>query len=301
MNGSPDVQRVRRITVVGLVLNVLLTLSKLIVGAVCASQALIADGVHSFSDLATDFAVIIGVRYWSAPPDEEHPYGHGKIETMITAFIAVLLGLVGFSIGANALVSWRETGETVGKGALAIALFSIVSKEILFRVTKRTAREVHSPALEANAWHHRSDAISSIPVAVAVTVACFRPDWYWVDKLGALIVSAFILYSAWEILRPTLGILADRTAKDLCGKVVKCGLAVEGVKAIHRVRVRSCGQLWLVDLHVLVDGELTVSVGHDISTQVQDRLLASGLGIVDAVAHLEPYTQGSCSNPAPAK
>jgi len=289
MNETLEVCRIRFITMVGLMLNVLLAIAKFVVGAYCNSQALVADGVHSFSDLATDVAVIIGVRYWSAPPDEDHPYGHGKIETMVTASIGLLLGMVGLSIGADALITWNATGESVGAGALAIALFSIVSKEILFRLTKRTAREVHSPALEANAWHHRSDAVSSIPVAVAVAVAFVLPDCYWVDKLGALIVSTFILYSAWEILRPTLGILSDRAATDLCGQVVKCGLAVAGVKAIHKVRVRSCGQLWLVDLHVLVDGHLSVTEGHNISTAVQNRLLESNLGIVDAVAHLEPY------------
>ena len=192
------VHEVRRVTYAGMAVNIAIAVLKGCVGVVFSSQALFADAVHSLSDLVTDFAVVLGVRYWSAPADEEHPYGHGKIEALVTLFIAIALVVVAYELGAHA-VRTLVSGESSVPGlpALFVALVSVASKEWLFRWTRRAARKIASPALEANAWHHRSDAISSIPVAIAVVVAHVWPSLAWVDAVGAVLVALFILHVAW--------------------------------------------------------------------------------------------------------
>ena len=205
-HGTAMVRRVRFVTLIGLGVNVLLTAAKAVGGIVFRSQALIADAVHSLSDLATDLAVIFGVKYWSAPPDSSHPYGHGKIETLVSAFIGIALALVALGLVSDAVATLRSENDSGGPGlpAFFIALFSVFSKEWLFRWTRREARKLNSKAVEANAWHHRSDAISSIPAAIAVSLAYFFPDLHFIDPVGAILVSFFIFHAAWKIVKPTL-------------------------------------------------------------------------------------------------
>ena len=283
------VEKIRRVTYAGMVVNVAIAALKGCAGVVFSSQALFADAVHSLSDLVTDVAVVLGVRYWTAPADEEHPYGHGKIEALVTLFIALALVVVAYELGAHAVRS-LAAGETTAPElpALFFALISIVSKEWIFRWTRRVARAVKSQALEANAWHHRSDAISSIPVALAVVVAYAFPSFAWVDAAGAILVALFIVRVSWEISCPSLQVLIDAEIGDKSAAVAAIARNVNGVVQVHKVRVRRYGGAYAADLHVHVNAALSVAEGHDIGHAVSDALLASDLGVVDAVVHVEP-------------
>lgn len=249
MNGN-KVSEASRITLYGSLVNILLSAGKLAAGIACRSQALAADGIHSLSDLATDVMVLVGVRYWSAPPDKSHPYGHAKIEAIVTAAIGLLLALVGGGIAWNAVISlWNGgSGRETGMPALFVALASIILKELLYRWTKRCGKRIGSAALEANAWHHRSDALSSIPVAASICATCFFPALGFLDAAGALLVSVFIVYSAWTIVKPTFDELTDANIVDT-EAIRRICLSVSGADEVHAIRTRKYGNMLQVDLH----------------------------------------------------
>lgn len=287
--GKSEIEKVRRVTCAGMAINVVLAASKAIAGVYCSSQALVADAVHSVSDMVTDVAVVLGVRFWAAPADDEHPYGHGKIEALVTLFISLALVLVAFELGAHAVRSLVHGRYTVpGLAALFIAIASVILKEWMFRWTRRVAREVSSPATEANAWHHRSDALSSIPVALAVLVARLFPNLSWLDPAGSILVSLFILHVAWEIMRPALQELVDAEMERKSAEVAEVARAVAGVRDVHKVRSRRYGGAFAADLHIHVDPSLSIAEGHAIGHAVQDALFNSRLNVMDAVVHVEP-------------
>jgi len=289
MKTSETIGQVRRVTYAGMAVNILVAVLKGIGGIVYSSQALFADAIHSLSDLVTDLAVILGVRYWAAPADEEHPYGHGKIEALVTLFIALALVVVAYELGFHAVKSLLAgEAKAPDKIAFFLAVVSVISKEWLYQWTHRVAQAVKSPALEANAWHHRSDAMSSVPVAIAVAVAYFFPKLAWMDAAGAILVSGFVLFVAWEIAKPSLQELIDAEIDDKATEVEKLARTVPGVLEVHKVRARRYGGAFAADLHVHVDPKLSIAAGHDIGHAVQDALLASDLAVTDAVIHVEP-------------
>ncbi|MBN1521491.1 MAG: cation transporter [Candidatus Aureabacteria bacterium] len=290
---SPGGDDVIRVTWVGVIVNVVLAGLKLILGVLGSSQAVIADAVHSLSDLGTDCAVLCGYKFWSAPADECHPYGHQKIETIITAFIGILLGVAALGIGYHAIVTVRgEHLRQPGWVAFLAAVFSIFSKEILYRWTVKVGRRAGSSAVIANAWHHRTDALSSIPVAAAVAVAAFSPNWSFIDHIGALVVSIFILHTAWTITRSALSQLADEGVSEKERKeIYDVALATEGVKSVHAVRSRRMGAGIYIDLHIMVDGDLSVTQGHKISGLVKYRLREIIQDVIDVIIHLEPFEE----------
>ena len=284
------IRTVQLVTVVGMVLNLTLVFAKAAGGWFFYSQALFADAVHSLSDLITDFALIFGVKYWSAPPDRMHPYGHGRIETLVSAFIGLSLAAVAVGLAWDAIGTLRHGAEHGPAGfAFLIAVFSIVSKEWLFRWTLAKARAVRSTAMEANAWHHRSDALSSIPAAVAIALAFFFPNLRFVDSLGAILVSCFILYAAWTIVRPSLQELSEAgVSPEDQAKIYRMAASLPGIIGAHALRTRNAGGAIWADIHIIVDPDMTVREGHDLSHQVRDLLVNSDLNIVDVVVHLEP-------------
>ncbi len=284
------VRTVQFVTIVGMVLNVVLVFAKAAGGLVFYSQALLADAVHSMSDLVTDLAVIFGVKYWSAPPDHSHPYGHGRIETLVSAFIGIALAAVAVGLASDAVGTLRHGSEHGPAGfAFVIALFSVISKEWVFRWTRAKARVVRSVAMEANAWHHRSDAISSIPAAAAIALAYFFPKLRFIDPVGAIVVSGFILYAAWKIIQPTLIELSEAgVSKEDQAKIYRMAASLPGVIGAHALRTRNNGGAIWADIHIIVDPDMTVREGHDLSHQVRDLLVNSDLNIVDVVVHLEP-------------
>ena len=280
---------IRRVTVAGAVMNVLLALAKLAGGIWASSQALVADAVHSLSDLFTDAAIIVGVKYWVMPADKEHPYGHGKIEGAVTALIGVTVAVVAVEIawdGVKTLV-WGEP-KTPGLAACCVALASVAVKEALYRWTHAVARRRNSPATEANAWHHRSDAISSLPVAAAVAVAHFWPSLKWLDAVGAVLVGGFILHVAWRIVKPAFEGLTDANCDEATAEIERIALGVKGVRGVHHVRTRRYGGTIQADLHVQVDRNVSLIDGHAIGHDVKAAVLAAGIGVTDATIHVEP-------------
>jgi cation diffusion facilitator family transporter len=283
--------RVSRVGWVGLLCNLALAAAKAAAGILGHSQAVLADALHSLTDSVTDIAVILGVRYWTAPADEDHPHGHGRIETLITVVIGLAIGAVAIGMGTQAIRGLRHAPELAPSGiALVVALISIAVKEILYRWTARVGREVRSPALVANAWHHRSDAVSSIPAAVAVAVTLIDPEWAVVDRVGAVVVCLLILQASWRILRPALDQLIDAGAPAADRRrIEELALQVDGVEAAHAVRTRFVGADLAVDLHVEVDGGLSVAEGHVIAVAVRRKLLEDGPNVNDAVVQIEPH------------
>jgi cation diffusion facilitator family transporter len=292
---AQHISQVQRITIIGLAVNLFLFVLKLVLGFLGSSQAVIADAFHSLSDITTDLAILFGVKFWSAPPDEDHPYGHRRMEAIVTAVIGIALGIVALEIGYNALASMQDVHlKPPGKIALVGVVISIVFKEILYHWTKAVGIRAKSSALLANAYHHRSDAISSILVLIAVAIAAIYPNLAFIDNVGALVVSLFILKISWQIIVPAISELADQGASDKDRKKISAiAMGIKGVESVHAIRTRKLGSGLYVDLHVLVDGGMTVRMGHVISESVKCELIEKGPTILDVVVHLEPHVDSS--------
>ena len=313
LRGDPNrqvIHEVSCVTWVGVAVNVALTAVKTVGGILGSSSVLLADAVHTVSDLATDAAILIGVRYWSAPADAEHPHGHRKIETMITLAIGVALAAVGVGMGWNSaeklirvaagqppVVQAMGVSWYLGLGA---ALSSIVGKEILYRWTVWKGIRLGSSALLANAWHHRSDAFSSIPAVLAIAGqglgAHFGRDLWYLDPLGTLVVCVMLVQAAWGVVNPTLSTLLDESAdRKLCSAIRQVVLETPGVLDAHRIRTRVIGANAVeVNLHITVNKDITVLEGHAIASNVQCAVIRLGVDAqarpVDVMVHVEPGT-----------
>lgn len=290
MENIQHINQVRRITWIGLAVNLFLAVLKFTVGFLGNSQAVMADAVHSLSDMSTDLAVILGVKYWSAPADEDHPYGHQRIETIITGMIGFSLVIVAFGIGYNALLTMRDVDiKQPGWIALVGIAVSIVLKEGLYHRTIAVGKRTKSSALMANAWHHRSDALSSIPALIAVAAAAVHPGLAFIDRVGALIVALIIIKVSWSILHPAISELADRGAsqKDR-EKIASIVAGIDGVRDVYAIRTRRMGAGLFADIHIMIDGKMTIWQGHHISEAIKHELIANGPEILDVLVHLEP-------------
>ena len=289
---SDNVSHISKVTWVGLLANMSLSILKIIAGILGHSRAVVADGLHSFSDLVSDIAVLVGVRLWSAPADDKHPYGHQRYETVITLVIGLMMMATGIGIGLDAFHAWQEgKSHQANLIALGAALVSVVIKELLFHWTLHKGKKINSSALIANAWHHRSDALSSVPAALAVLGSMFLPGMLWIDLVGAGLISLFILYSAFGICAPALGSLVDSGAsKDITDQLQELASSIEGVRGIHRLRTRHHGGLF-VDLHLYVDANLTVHQGHEIALEVESLLMREGDNVIEVLIHIDPWSQ----------
>ncbi len=281
---------VRRVTWVGLFMNLILSALKGSIGIISGSQSLVADGVHSLSDSTTDLALLIGVRFWSAPPDRGHPHGHGRIETMVSLFIGLLLAAVAFGLGYRAIVSIQDADSVPpGMPAFWVALVSLLVKEGLYRWNAAVARRVKSSALLANAWHHRSDALSSVPVAIAVLANRLFPDLTYLDQIATVIVAVLLAKASWDIAYPAYRQLIDAGADgEVMDQLIRTALETEGVEEVHALRSRDIGPGLQIDLHALVDPNITVQEGHDIAIKIRNRLQDSNNDVVDVLVHIEP-------------
>ncbi len=288
MNTENSTGQMTRVTVVGAVLNILLAAVKLAAGSVVGSPALVADGAHSLSDLATDAFVIVGARVSSRPPDESHTYGHGMYETLAASLVGVALIAVGVVIAWEAGLSlYRHETIIAGYPVLAVAVVSIASKEWIYRVTQRVARRLGSPALSANAWHHRSDAMSSVAVLVGAIAGLF--GWEHGDQVAAVAVGAMVsLVGA----RALFGTLVDFTEKSIPAKereiIARAVENVPGVRGWHRLRTRMVGREVFMDIHVLVDARLSVARAHEIVNTVESTVRGSLDRPVNLLVHYEP-------------
>ena len=286
-----DSFEVRRVTWVGLGWNVILSVGKFFAGYFGGSQALVADAIHSASDFATDIAVIVGSRFWNSPPDSRHPYGHRRFETLISVGIGLAVCAVGIALGYNAIISLKDGVRSNPEWIAAVMAFaSIIVKEILFRYTQSKGKTIRSLALEANAWHHRSDAYSSIPVLVAVLGGIIVPDLWFADSIGAIVVAGFILHSGFEIAWPGIHQVEDEGDSDeIIEKLQNIALSCPNVISIHGFRTRYVGSDLHVDLHVVVPAEMTLLAAHDLAEEVERRIIDAGENVVDALVHVDPF------------
>ncbi len=273
-----------------LALNAVLSCFKILLGLMGQSQTLVADGIHSLSDCITDMGILLGVRYWTAPADERHPYGHWRLESLVTIAIG---GSLLFVAGGLIFQAWQSvrtaTATTPAWYTLVAAMLTLGSKELMFHWTKRKAQTFHSSALLANAWHQRSDALSSLPAVLAIAAAMIFPNLTFIDPLGSVIVSMFIFAAALKIMAGAMGSLMDESLPPNKQTTIEAAVcAVPGVTSAHAIRSRRNGPGYFLDLHVLVPGDLTVRKSHDIARNVRQKLMHGDYDILDAIIHIEP-------------
>lgn len=282
VNREEDAARERgiyRVTLVGSVANLLLLIFKFVAGIVGHSAAMLADAVHSLSDFVTDIIVLVFVRISSKPEDEGHDYGHGKYETLATAIIGIILVLVGFGIFWNGVQSiWSflqgESLSEPGMLALVAAVVSIVVKELLYQYTVLRGKSLNSQAVVANAWHHRSDALSSIGTAVGIGGAILLgPAWRVLDPIAAVVVSGFIMKVAVQLLIPCLDELLEKSLPaEVENKIVETILSFPGVSSPHHLRTRRIGSNYAIEVHVRMDGHISLEEAHRTATQIELKL-----------------------------
>ena len=279
-----------KVTLVGVLVNTLLILLKLVAGIYGSSQALIADAVHSISDLFTDVVVLIGIKISKKPPDKTHHFGHARIETLASTMVGMALIGTALYIGIEAsLTIYRHTEYHPTTLALFGAGVSIVFKEVLYHYTIRTGRHIKSQLIVANAWHHRSDALSSVAVFIGVAGTQINPSWHILDSFAALLVSFFIVKVGLEILRDALREFTDTAPKpEIIGKIQHCALSVNGVVDTHDLRVRTSGGLYQMEIHIVVDGQLTVLEGHKIAKAVEGCLVEDVGNFGSITIHVDP-------------
>jgi cation diffusion facilitator family transporter len=286
--GKTRLNALTNVTLVGSAVDLVLGVLKIFLGVAENSQALVADGIHSISDLVTYVMVLVAVRQGNKMADEDHPYGHARIETITTVLLALALFLVSFGIVDHALDVLFESGRQVtpGRVALLVVMVSGLSKEYIYRYTMKVAKLHHSPILEANAWHSRTDAISSVMVFVGIAGTMLGyPE---LDALAAIGVAVVIAKVAWDLGAHSVQELVDKgmdrsyldDLEDAVGKT-------HGVKGFHALRTRRMGSSVLVDVHIAVDSMITVSEGHQIAEQVRFGLTQQFPEISDVVVHVD--------------
>lgn len=298
---SHSAQRQReasRVTWLGFFSNLLLFCFKLVAGIVGHSAAMIADAVHSISDFVTDLVVVAGLKVAAKPRDQNHRYGHGKVETLATAFVGMVLLGVGIGIFWSGLLSimghyGSRPIERPGMVALYAALFSILVKEVLYRHSLRVGRRVNSQVVIANAWHHRSDAYSSLGTVAGIGGAIFLgPRWVILDPLAAMVVSVFILKVAFFIVRETLLELIETSLPRQQEKdILQAAGMVDGVHNPHNLKTRKIGNSIAIDLHIEVNARLNVKDAHDITVRLEKKLREEFGPDTHISIHTEPLNQ----------
>jgi len=283
----------RKVTLVGVLVNTFLILLKLVAGIFGSSQALIADAVHSFSDLFTDAVVLVGLKISNKPPDKTHHFGHARMETLASTIVGMALIGTALYIGIDAsLTIYHHTEYHPTTLALFGAGVSIVLKEVLYRYTIRTGRRIKSQLIVANAWHHRSDALSSVAVFIGVAGTQINPSWHILDAFAALLVSFFIVKVGLEILRDALREFTDTAPNpEIIGKIQQCALSVNGVVDIHDIRVRTSGGFYQMEIHIVVDGQMTVLEGHKIAKTVEGCLVEDVGNFDRIIIHVDPENE----------
>ncbi len=279
----------------GVIVNIFLVLIKGSAGILSGSMAMLADALHSAADIAASAVVYVGIRVSSKPADEEHPYGHGKAESIASKIVAIIIIFAGINIGAFSLRALFHTAHPVpGSAALWAALLSVLIKECLFRHTYRIGRDWKCKALIANAYEHRSDAISSLAALLGIGGARLglvfgTPQLFYLDPLAGVVVSIMIIRMGWHIAGQAASELMDgRADAELIEELSSLILGVAGVQELHEIRARAAGPHYLVDLEIGVDEEITVRQGHDVARRVKERLLCEKPEISDVLVHVNP-------------
>ncbi|MDI5889975.1 cation diffusion facilitator family transporter [Halomonas rhizosphaerae] len=292
-------QATRRITFLSAAVNILLGVAKILVGWIVGSAALVADGIHSFSDLVTDGFVLAASHYGHQGPDHDHHYGHGRIETLATLFLGSVLIFVAGGIAWSSLQRLFSAAVIPPPGAWAILLtaLALLSKEWLFHLTLRVARRIGSKMLEANAWHHRSDVLSTGVVMVALVGSQFGATW--IDTVAAVIVGLMVGKVGWDLLWESGRELVDTAlpvaTQEAMRQVAK---SVSGVEGIHDLRTRQSAGHTMLDLHVVVSPRISVSEGHEIGNEVSRRLRNAFPALTDLTFHIDPEDDAGEGDPS---
>jgi cation diffusion facilitator family transporter len=280
-----------RTTFVSIFGNLGLALVKFLAGYFGNSYALIADAIESSSDVLSSILVLFGLKYSTRPADENHPYGHGKAEALVT------FAVVGFLVISATIIAYESIGhirvphKTPKSFTLYILAAIVITKEIFYRIVSKKGDDMNSSSLKADAWHHRSDAITSLMAFIGISIAIFMgPGYETADDWAALLASIFIIYNAWLIFRPALGeILDEHLYDDLVEKIRVIAKTVNGVIDTEKCHVRKTGMVYLVDLHLTVNGDISVTEGHDIAHDLKDTLQRELPEIADVLIHVEPH------------
>ncbi|MEN8907087.1 MAG: cation diffusion facilitator family transporter [Clostridiales bacterium] len=289
-------KEVRKITTLSFVANTILSIIKIYSGIVGKSSAMIADGIHSFSDFLTDIIVIIGIKFTQQPEDSCHNYGHGKYETIATAIISIFLSVVGFNIFKSGITNiiFVINGGSIAKPGyitLIVAFISIISKELLYQYTLIVAKKINSPSMKANAWHHRSDSFSSMGTLIGIGGAILLGNqWTVLDPIASIVVSLLIFKVSFDILLPALSELTESSLNDSeKNKILETIKNCSEIKGFHKLRTRKVGNKSIIEFHILVDENLNIKIAHGISTQLEQELKVF-FGYTSIITiHIEPY------------
>ena len=288
-------KEIARVTLTGRIVNLLLVGLKAVAGIVGHSAAMISDAVHSLSDFVTDIVVLIFVRISGRPQDEDHDYGHGKYETVATLFIGLALAAAAIGIvvnGAGKLARWLQGEDLPSPGKLALwaALISIITKELLYQYTRIKGRKLNSKALEANAWHHRSDALSSIGAAIGIGGAIILGNrWTVLDPLASIVVGAMLVKVAWDLLGPSFGELTDSSLPASTEQeMLQIISSVEGVEDPHNLRTRRIGNRIAAEVHIRLDGNQSLEEAHEKASEVERRFRDRFGAESHIIVHMEP-------------
>ncbi|MCA1770727.1 MAG: cation diffusion facilitator family transporter, partial [Halomonas sp.] len=304
-NADPEISHhqrnrdTRRVTVLAIWVDGIVGLVKVITGVMVGSAALIADGIHSFSDLITDGFVLAATHYGSQSPDHDHPYGHGRIETLATLFLGSVLIFVAGAIAWSSVERLLSSAEIPPPGiwAMLIALTTLLAKEALFQVTMRVARRLRSKLLEANAWHSRSDVLSTGVVLVGLVGTQFGHGW--LDTLAAVIVGLLVGKVGWDLLWESGRELVDTALPVTQQEAMRdVALSVPGVEGIHDLRTRQSAGRTMLDLHVVVSPRISVSEGHEIGNEVSRRMRLAHPELTDLTFHIDPEDDAGEGDPS---
>ena len=295
MNGTDRLKDIRSITIWGEVVNIALTVAKIVAGVVGRSAAMIADGIHSLSDLLSDIVVLVFTHISSKGKDRDHSFGHGKFETLATLIVSIILVVVGAKLmsgGIKSIIS-VVNGEVIPKPgyiALAAAVISIVAKEILYQATVKVGKEVNSPVVVANAWHHRSDAFSSIGAMAGIGGAMLLGGrWTVLDPVASCVISVAIIVIAVRLALPSLAELLETSLpEDIEQEIVTIASAVKGVNDVHELKTRRNGISFIIDAHIAVNPDISIVEAHDIATDVEDALRSRYGQETQINIHVEP-------------
>ena len=288
-------QEIYKVTLVGGVVNVVLLLFKFVAGIVGHSAAMVADAVHSLSDFVTDVIVLVFVHISGKPKDKSHDYGHGKYETLAMTLIGVALLIVAIGIiyhGAMKIVAWMNGEQLEAPGTLALwaALLSVLLKEGVYQYSMVKARQLNSQVVEANAWHHRSDALSSVGTAIGIGGAIFLGQrWTVLDPIASLVVGAFIVKVAVDLLHRGIDDLMEHSLpEDVEEEILRIVGELKGVVDPHDLRTRKIGNHYAIELHILMDGDITLREAHNKASEVEDLLRARYGEHTHVAVHVEP-------------
>lgn len=283
-------------TWVGIIVNIALTIIKGIGGFISGSKALLADALHSASDIVSSIVILFAVRIANKPPDEEHPYGHGKAENVGSIIVAFLLIVVGIEISISSIkVFFGETPVAPGSVALVIITISIVVKELLFHYKHHVGKKYRSAALISDAWHHRSDSLSSLAALIGVGGAIIgeKLDIHFLiygDAVAGIIVSAIVIKVGYDLAKEASGIMMEAVlSEDEIQSYVDTVHSIDGMLRIDQMHARTHGSYVIIDLKVSVDPNITVKDGHDIAQEIKDRLIELYDEVEDVLVHINPY------------